>query len=252
MRYAQSLLPDGPNYRRDAFLAGLRAAGFDVRPRIDNPTPDDVLVIWNRPALLEAEARRFEAAGAKVIVVENGYLGKNWLGQKWFAMAIGHHAGAGIWPNQGPSRWDSWGVDLAPWCTGGNETLIFAQRGIGESGIASPRGWAESVQRKIGGRIRQHPGRYQPPVALEDDIKNASSAVTWHSAAALSALMMGVPVWYAFDQWIGADAARPLREFGAEPLRDDARRLAMFRRLAWAMWSADEVMSGEAFNRLLG
>lgn len=251
MPFAQCLLPDGPNYHRSAFLAGLDAVGLEVVRRIDRPCAGDVLVLWNRPAAKEAEAQRFERAGARVLVVENGYLGKNWNGQKWFAMAWGHHAGAGNWPEYEPARWDSWGVEMAPWRTGGTETVILAQRGIGEPGVASPRGWAESVQRRIGGRIRKHPGANAHPVPLADDLNNASSVVTWHSAAALHALLLGVPVWHDFGQWIGASAARPLSEFGAEPRRDDVARLAMFRCLAWAMWNAEEVRSGAAFRSLM-
>jgi hypothetical protein len=247
---AQCWLPEGPNYRRECFLAGLEAAGVECVPKIERPGPSDILLLWNRPPAREAEARRFEAAGARVLVIENGYLGKQWMGRKWFAMAWGHHAGAGRWPDGGPERWDSWGVEMAPWRGGIGDTLILAQRGIGEQGVASPRGWAEAVQRAIGGRIRRHPGAYTAAVSLEDDLAAASSVVTWHSAGALHALLGGVPVWYGFDRWIGAGAARVLREFGADPRRDDAARLAMFRRMAWAMWDADEVRSGAAFRSL--
>lgn len=251
MPRAQCWLPEGPNYRRECFLEGLKAAGVEWVRRVDRPEPGDFLLLWNRPPAREAEARRFEAVGARVLVVENGYLGKNWNGRKWFSIAWGHHAGAGRWPDGGPERWDSWGVEIDPWRAGGSDTLILAQRGIGELGVASPRGWAETVQRSIGGRIRRHPGAYVAPVSLADDLVSASSVVTWHSAAALHALLAGVPVWHAFDRWIGAGAARPLRDFGAEPRRDDAARLAMFRRMAWAMWDADEVRSGAAFRSLM-
>lgn len=250
VRRAQCSLPDGPNYRKPVFVAGLRAAGYEVESRVAKPGPGDILVIWNRTASRELEAQRFEYAGASVLVCENGYLGKEWRGRKWFAMAWGHHVGAGKWPDGGAERWDSWGVELAPWHNGGRETVILAQRGIGEPGVASPPNWAQDLQRRIGGRIRQHPGAEAPAVPLVDDLKDAASVVTFHSAAALKALILGVPVWYAFDRWIGARAARPLAEFGGEPKRDDAERLAMFRRLAWAMWNVEEVASGEPFRRL--
>lgn len=251
MPRAQCWLPEGPNYRRECFLAGLQAVGLECVPRIERPGPGDVLVLWNRPPAREAEARRFEAAGARVLVVENGYLGKQWMGRKWFAMAWSHHAGAGRWPEGGPKRWDAWGVEMAPWRAGGGDTLILGQRGIGEPGVASPRGWAEVVQRTIGGRIRRHPGANAAPVSLQDDLADAASVVTWHSAGALHALLAGVPVWYGFDRWIGAGAALPLSEFGAEPRRDDAARLAMFQRMAWAMWDADEVRRGAALRSLM-
>ena len=72
-------------------------------------------------------------------------------------------------------------------------------------------------------------------IPLADDLTGTGSVVTWNSGAALKALKLGVAVWYEFPQWIGARAARPLAEWGAEPKRDDADRLAMFRRLAWAI-----------------
>jgi hypothetical protein len=244
-------LPDGPNYRRSAFVEGLQCAGFDVVADLARPGPEDLVVLWNRSGWRNDEARRFEAAGARVLVAENGYLGKTWRGGKWFSLALDHHAGAGRWPDGGPGRWDSWNVELAPWRAGGAETLILAQRGIGEPGIASPLGWAEGVQALIGGRIRQHPGKDAPTVPLEQDLARAASVVTWHSAAALQALLLGVPAWYAFPRWIGAGAARPLAEFGKLPRCDDAARLAMFRRLAWAVWNVDEVNSGQAFQALL-
>lgn len=251
MSRAQCLLPDGPNYQRDDFLEGLQQAGFEVLRRVDRPAPGDALVIWNRPFAKEPEAQRFESAGAGVLVVENGYFGKHWRSEKWFAMGWGHYGGAGRWPNGGPERWDSWNVEMHPWATGGAETVILAQRGIGEQGIASPAGWAEAVQKQIGGRIRQHPGAGVSAVPLAEDLENAARVVTWNSAAALHALLLGVPVWHGFEHWIGAGAARPLSEWGVEPELDSAARLATMRRLAWAMWSAEEVRTGLAFRSLM-
>jgi hypothetical protein len=63
--------------------------------------------------------------------------------------------------------------------------------------------------------------------------------------------LLGIPVFYEFDRWIGARAALPISVWGAEPKRDDAARLAMLRRLAHAMWTLEEVRSGEAFSNLL-
>lgn len=247
---AQCNLPEGPNYKRDAFVAGLKAAGYDLCPKISNPEPCDIVVIWNRPPSQEAEARRFEKAGARVVVAENGYLGKDWNGRKWFALAIGHHAGAGIWRDHGPSRWDSWGVELHDWKPEG-ETLILAQRGIGEPGIASPRGWAQDVQKRIGGRIRKHPGIMEPEATLEDDLKGVGPVVTWHSGAAIQALIWGHPVWYGFDRWIMADACAPIAAYGVSPFTGEPSRIAALQRMAWAMWDSEEIRSGHAFKVLL-
>lgn len=251
-RRALSLLRDSLHYRADAFRSGLRANGFEVVETLDDPRPGDVLLSWNRGGARNVHARRFESAGARVVVAENGYLGKGWRDDKWFALALGHHCGAGAWPDGGPARWDALGVDLEPWRQGGTQTLVLEQRGIGEPGVASPYGWAESVAPMVRGRIRRHPGGEPVQVTLRDDLADVGQVVTWSSGAALLALIMGVPVFYAFPRWIGAPASQPLAAFATVgPLRDDAARLGMFRRLAWAQWTLAEVESGYAFEQLL-
>jgi hypothetical protein len=141
------------------------------------------------------------------------------------------------------------GVELAPFRRDGDETVIFAQRGIGEPACRSPQMWAESVRGRIGGRIRQHPGTSDAAVPLADDLARARQCVTWNSGAALQALMLGVPVWSA-GPWIGAAAARPLADWGGEPKHDDAARLEVFRRLAWGMWTLDEIRTGGPIKRM--
>jgi hypothetical protein len=250
-RRVLSLLRDSLHYRAYAFPCGLRLHGFKRVDELDRPGPNDLLLIWNRGGGRSLAAQRFEAAGARVVVAENGYLGKTWRDDKWFALALGHHCGAGIWPDGGGERWDALGVELAPWRTDGTQTLVLEQRGIGEPGIASPNGWADTVAPAVRGRIRRHPGAWPVSITLEADLRNVREVVTWASGAALLALTMGVPVFHAFPRWIGAAAARPLADFGKPALRDDAARLAMFRRLAWAQWTLAEVASGEAFDHLL-
>lgn len=237
---ALSLLPDGPNYRAGAFRRGLEAAGFEVAA-FDRPERGDCLLIWNRYPRHETIARKFEQAGGTVLVIENGYFGKDWIGKKWFAISRGHHNGAGTWPRGGWERWERWHVAIAPWRAEG-ETVILSQRGYGEPGVKMPEGWpAEAARDHPGARHRPHPG----PGAdtLEGDLAGAGRVVTWASGAALRALLWGIPVEAWSPSWIGAAAAsRP----GEPAFRGDP--LPMFRRLAWAMWTADEVESGEAFR----
>lgn len=250
-RRALCLLRDDIAYRRDAFCRGLASAGFTVTSDVREPRPDDALVIWNRYGKYHEEALRFEAAGARVVVAENGYLGKEWLGAQWFSLALSHHAGAGQWFPLGADRWDSFGASLAPFRENGNEALILGQRGIGESGIASPAGWEQRTQRQTGARIRVHPDLGVTKRTLADDLQNASCVITWASSAALTALLMGVPVFYEFPRWIGAYAGLPVWAWGEEPLRDEHARLAMFRKLAWSIWRTREIERGDAFAHLL-
>lgn len=249
---ALNLLRTALHYRRDSFDRGLRAAGFDVVNSIPDPRPDDVLAIWNRYSSFHEEANRFESAGARVVVTENGPLGKTWRGGNWYSLSIGDHNGAGQWRVGGHERWDSLGVELAPWKSG-TEIVILGQRGIGSPKAACPKDWAERMKQKTGGRIRPHPGKDKPRVSLEDDLRNAKCVAVWHSGAALAALALGTPAFYAFPQWWGAQAAKPVAALldGKAPLMCDVARLAMFRKLAWCQWQRDEIADGSAFKWLL-
>lgn len=247
---AVCLLREALVYRRDAFCSGLEAAGYKLVQHLRDPGRDDTLILWNRYGAYDEQARHWERAGARVVVAENGFLGKTWRGGEWFALALGHHSGAGKWPNGGPERWDSWGVELSLWRQDG-ETVVLGQRGIGEIGIASPQGWAEKALKRTGGRVRSHPGKSASQDDLAHDLRNAGQVVTWHSGAALLALTMGIPCWHDYPRWIGAGASRPLKEWPGEPKRDDAARLECFRSLAWAQWTLDEIANGYAFHQLL-
>lgn len=252
MPRALNLFRDLPYYRKQCFSEGLAAAGFKVVDALSDPQPDDVLLIWNRYGTRHEVAKRFERAGAAVFVAENAYLPESLIGKGWYALARGHHAGAGRCPNGDAARWARFGVALEPWRSGGTEVVLLGQRGIGEPGVASPRGWDDTIRRKVGGRIRPHPGKYEPRVPLERDIADARCVVTWASSSALMALLWGIPVFHGFDRWIGAGAARPVGEFWREPRCDDDARLSVFHRVAAAQWHLDEIRRGEAFRCLAG
>jgi hypothetical protein len=242
---AVNMVRDAPHYRRECFHAGLEAAGFKVCHGVDEPRPGDVLVIWNRYGRWDVEARRFEAAGAQVVVTENGYVGEG-----RYALALGHHAGLGVWRPGSGERWDALGIEVQPWRPEGGETIILDQRGIGERGIASPEGWAGMARARWGGRIRQHPGKEMLGPSLAHDLRNASRVVTWASSAALHALILGVPVFYGLTGWIGRHACLPTDEMGAPGLRHSGHRLETLRQVAWAQWTLEEISSGFAFQYL--
>ncbi len=239
-----------PHYRSDAFRRGLKRIGGKFVDERDC----DVLVIWNRYGGFRHTADNCERRGGTVLVAENGYLGVEWLGDRWYAISRGQHNGAGQWPAGGPERWDALGVELAPWRLWGREVVLLPQRGIGPPGVAMPGNWSREAAHKIGNRwpvrIRPHPGT-KPAKPLDQDLHGAAAVATWGSGAALKSLMLGVPVFYDFPQWIGAPAGVSLDCAIKAPLRCDASRLAMFRRLAWAQWRLSEIESGEAFDRLL-
>lgn len=220
--------------RRAVFRQGLESLGYTIAEGLPTGSePGDIFVTWNRISGADAAAREFEAKGLPVLVTENATWGNGFAGDRWYTIARGHHNKAGCFPVGGPDRWDSLGVELAPWRTEG-ETVILPQRGIGPRGIAMPMGWTNGKK----GRVRLHPGQ-RPCVPLEQDLAKAGKVITWGSGAAIKALIMGIPVVSEMPDWIG------------EQDNTDAGRLAMFRRLAWAQWTLEEIASGEPFRRLL-
>ncbi|BCH33146.1 hypothetical protein MesoLjLc_50760 [Mesorhizobium sp. L-8-10] len=243
-----------PHYRKDAFHRGLERLGYLTgHPPKQSPAPHDVLLIWNRSLSNDMHARRYEAAGARVLVAENGFIGKDRRGHQLYALALGHHLGAGTWKEGPADRWAQLGIDLAPWRNGGEEIVILPQRGIGEPGVTMPKDWTGDVVRRIRAvtcrpvRVRPHPGRERTDPF--EDLKNAWAAVTWASGAGIKALIAGVPMFHEMPSWIGAPAAK----FGISDIESPfvGDRLPMLRRLAWAQWTVDEIESGEPFAWLL-
>lgn len=255
---AYCLVRDLPHYRRDAFHDGLKRIGYNVtKDRIikNKISERDVLVIWNRYGHWDAEARRFKGAGARVIVVENGYLPmKNT--RKTFALALDHHNGAGRWPQADTGRRQLLDVELQPWKQGGGEFVVLPQRGIGPPGVAMPRSWPMDVCRRLSQltrrrvRVRPHPGGNTPAVSLEEDLAGAIAAITWGSGAGLKALVAGVPVFHEFSSWIGARSARCGLIDIENPARPDNREETL-ERVAQAQCTVEELESGAPLDRLL-
>jgi hypothetical protein len=259
MPRAYLMIRQEPHYRRWAFEQGLHAAGYELAgsPR-GSINREDVLVVWNRYGHYARQAEIFEAAGARVVVAENGLFGRDWLGAHWYSIALRWPAAVGgqtIPTYTDSPRWDSLGVNLCGWRNDGEEVIVLAQRGIGPPGRASPAGWhrtaAEQLRRitKRPVRIREHPGE-KTATPLEHDLERAHCVVTWASGAALKALLLGVPVFSGFSDWCGNSAARPFGSDIEQPLKGD--RLPTLRRLAWTTFRTDELASGLPFRALLG
>lgn len=235
------------HYRPDAFCSGLHQCGYSVvsRPQ-EHPGPGDLLVLWNRYDRDEAIARRYEAAGADVFITENAWLGPEDKYTHWFALARNHHNGAGQWYiGDEPKR--STLVECKPWRTTGNKVVVLPQRGMGEAGVRQVRGWTPRLNTRRPVEIRKHPGIRPHP---EIDWSDVWACATWASGAGIKAIVAGVPVFYAFPKWIGAAGAR----FGFDDLENPflGDRSRMLHNLSWAMWTAEEIASGEPFRWNIG
>lgn len=262
MRAFVTLRPT-PFYRRGSFEAGLRRLGYTVEgPPRGNIEPDDVLVIWNRYGMAGVYADRARAAGATVIVCENGLVGRDRPDGHWYSMALDDpaHAGGRLAPMvAGEDRRAFCGVDSYALRKKGTEVIVLASRGIGPPGVASPKGWTEATLRAVRAqtdrpvRLRHHPGE-GPRIPLEQDLANAWCVVTWASAAALQALLLGVPVFNCCGRWIGASAAErwhgkqgELEAASFEPEWIERT----FEKVARGTWRCDEIESGMALARVL-
>lgn len=259
MPRAYVLIRQHPALRQDAFVAGLRACGYDVS--LGGPSPKvargDIAVLWNGHfGTDEARARAFEAAGGLLLVAENAYLEPP--GSKWqhFAIAQHGHNGAGQWATGGPERWDALGVELKPWRSEGSHIVVCCQRGIGSREMASPDNWEQRTVHILRGLtsrpivVRKHPGKpaAHPAVVAEmrEALRGAHACVIWSSANGVRSLVEGVPVIYTAPHWICSGAAsNALSAIENPPMPD---RLATFRRMAWAQWAASEVEAGAPFR----
>lgn len=248
-----------PHYRRDAFIAGLSAAGYEIAPGPAQGRPGDLYVIWNRYSEWHNQACRFEAAGGTVIVAENGYVGKGGVSphsmkdRDPYALARSYHNDATVIPEGGPERWDALGVDLKPWRTGGQHVLVCPNRSFGIPGRMMPSDWANDVVRRLAKltqreiRVRPHPGNSAPKKPLADDLAGAWCTVIWSSSAGVHSLIAGVPVICEAPYWIAKGAAGiNIAQIESPPMPD---RLPALRRLAWAQWSLAEITAGAPFAR---
>lgn len=257
------------HYRHDAFTAGLRAAGYDVRSGPPQGGPGDVLLIWNRYGEMHSLATQFEAAGGTVVVAENGYLGPGGISphamhpRQIYALAVGGHNGQGRIPEGGPERFAALGVDLKPWRADGGHVLVCPNRSFGIPGRMMPSAWGADVctrlakltQREI--RLRPHPGNGQPKKPLAADLAGAWAVVIWSSSAGVQALVEGIPVICEAPYWLCKGAAcsvlSDIRTEILEILVPDGMpdRLSAMQGLAWAQWHISEIEDGTAFRALL-
>lgn len=260
MPRAYSLIRPGPAYRAQAFVEGLRKAGYEVLQRAPGrASPGDIVVTWNRYGSWDAIASSFEAQGGRAVVAENGYIDPERYGRRWwYALALHGHNGQGKWP-EGYGRWDAVApqlhAEVKPWRADGGHVLVCPNRPFGRPGFIIPAYWAEKTAaalRKITkrpARIRPHPGNDKPAVPLERDLEGCWAVVVWASSAGVAALLAGIPVICMGPAWILKGAAgRSLEEVDNPPMPE---RLPHLERMAWAMWNVDEIASGEPFRRLL-
>lgn len=263
---AYVLVREQPFYRRDAFVAGLRAVG--IQTEVKQPTRLDretVIVIWNRYSSNHDLATQVERAGGTVIVCENGYIGHGGSTPKfdvhpggpkpehYYAVARRFHNDSTLSVLGATPRFPALGVELKPWRTGGDYVLVCPNRSFGVPGRTMPPDWPEQaaarIRKKTGFavRIRAHPGNDRPKRELAEDLAGARAVVVWTSSCGVHALAAGIPTFCEAPFWILKGAAS-LTSVESPDLPD---RQSHFELMSWSQWTISEISSGDPFRHLL-
>lgn len=259
--FAYCTIRTEPQYRRDAFCKGLRAAGYDVQPQhaIGEGKPGQVLVIWNRYGGLHETATRFERNGGTVLVAENGFMANDRFNRTRYAIARSGHNGQGVWHVGGVERFDALGLEIKPWRTTGTHILVTPSRSFGKPGHLMPGDWAVKTCAQLARltarpvRVREHPGENRPKRTLADDLRDCWAMVTWYSSTGIDALLAGVPVFYAAPNWVAQRSGVPFKQVQDPVLLEHPPLLDRWPGLtdvAWAQWHVDEIATGRPFNLL--
>ncbi|HSW83549.1 MAG TPA: hypothetical protein VLH12_08745 [Usitatibacter sp.] len=261
MKRAYVAIREAPVYRREAFVAGLKACGYDVH--IGTPSTfdaDTVFVPWNRYLENHDTCSRVEVAGGVALIAENGYVGPGGASphdtfpREWYALARSYHNDSTVITRGNASRWDALGIDVKPWRQAGGHILVCPNRSFGTPGRFMPFHWIDEVtarlrlltKREI--RVRPHPGNNAPAKPLAADLAGAWATVIWSSSAGVHSLIAGIPVICEAPFWIAKKAAGRIEEVELPPTPN---RAPIFERLAYAQWSLAEITSGEAFAHCL-
>lgn len=246
-----NLIRNGPHYRREAFVNGLQELGYKPLSTMNGrPKKGDILLIWNRYGEYENQAKLFESSGGIVIVVENGY---STTEKKHFALSLfqHHHGGVGVKDN----NFDE--LNFSP----GKHILVCAQRGIGSDLMRSPTSWDRRIASKLQRftkreiKIRLHPGKHEPSMSLEKELKNCHACIVWSSACGVKALQLGVQTFYDAPRWICEKSARKVTEIISGDcdinMVYDANNSGLVNTFN-NQWDLEQIASGQAFATLLG
>lgn len=166
------------------------------------------------------------------------------------------HDGSGTAPHAGRI---ALGLKCKPWVDEGKHVLLCPQSDSFMHDVAGQKGnWTEQTlallrqytQREL--RVREwSPDKRAIGRSLIDDLQDCWALVTWSSAAAVTALIEGVPVFVGTTDC----AAWPLAGWGLRHIenpRKPAFRAEWANVLAHHQWTIDEMRSGWAWKSLNG
>lgn len=232
----------------------------------------DVAVFYGLWGNLRRIQQEYVAASAKSVLIDLGYWGRIWRGDK----LAGHHRIAvnarhatAYFQNvrHSPERFRRLGIEPKPFRRNGDHVLL-----CGMSGKAAwvyglgPQDW----EREAIGRLRANTARairYRPKdsfkqatpldgaafhperVDIAAHLAGAWAVVTHHGNAALDALVAGGPVFC--EEGLASVLAKPqLEEIESPFYPDEGARDQLLYDAAWTQWRPAEMADGSAFRHL--
>ncbi len=260
-----------PEYPFQEIMDGIAACGDHAIKGYASQGGDSntAIITWHPYGRQGTAAHCHLRLGGRHIVIENGYVRKDAVGEAQYCVEFDGFNGQGWIPKHGSSTW-KWarlGAEVRPWRQRGDHILVCGQRGGDYSDYSMPMDWPDSILDRLSHltdrpiKYRPHPGRPWRPtlrkgVQLTDprhpiyaDLEGAHACVVWCSNAATEAIISGVPVFYQGPSLkLASIACDDLTLIEDPPMEHRGEALA---ELAWSQWSLSDLKRGDPWRFLM-
>lgn len=204
-----------------------------------------------------------------IIIMDSGYIHRGNKPHHYQAVGLnGLNGRADFKPEKAePFRWHDLGVATQPWREDGEHILLVGQVPWDSSvQHTDHHKWLSDTAVEIGRyssrpiRFRPHPKawRHLPPIkgteysrnSLAEDFENCWAVVTFNSNVGVDAVIAGIPVFYADRGSMARDiASDDLRQLESPVM---SKRSDWAARIAYSQWSKPEMVTGLAWEHLIG
>jgi len=155
-------------------------------------------------------------------------------------------------------RFDALGITIKDWATRGAHIVVCPQSDFFMAEIVGYEGnWLAYARARLA-LVTDRPLRIRPwnrdkaalSATLKDDLVGAHALVTWSSAAAVTALLEGIPVVVMSTECVAVPMSGTLEQIETLPRPDGRRNWAGV--LADNEWTRQEIADGTAWASLQG
>lgn len=259
-----------------AFLKGARKFGCDVEARELCASPE--VADYDIGCFVGVKSKRIfnmhREAGIHTILFDKGYVrdriagGRTW---EYWRVALDAHQPTETTLSRmkmGPERWQTFGLDIAPWRKRGNHIVIAGSSAKYHDfyDLPHPADWTVALVEEIR-RYTDRPIIYRPKPSwkearriagttwsggdetIKDALWGAHCLVTHGSNACFEAALMGVP-----SIVLGDAVAKPISSTSIAEIEDPimGKRDQWFQNLAWHMFTEAEMLDGLAWTAIRG